>query len=604
MPTLDKKDAFSDRPKISLRLVVDQTSQSVTGNTSVDSWKLYATETSSQPSWSAIAGDNDWEVKLTGTNAQTWSGSFTFDFRASGNQEILIASGSRTVDHAADGTRSTAWQASADSVVLGDAALSGSLTQTTIPRATTPTVPGPVDAGSNLVITTTRASSSFKHTLKYSFFGASGTIVSDSAADSYTWAVPLGLLAQIPDDTSGVGTITCDTYNGSTKIGSKTVSFTVKAGAGVVPTVSTLTLSEAVTAPVNIASVVGGYVQGQSKLNYAISGAEGPQGATITSYKLTVAGQTVQGQSGVTGVLGASGTVSVVATVTDSRGRTATKTNSITVIPWAPPMFTGFVVQRSTGSTVDPDGTDLKVTVTASVSSLVVGSQKNSLTYKTFTRLRGGGAFTLKGTTTAPGVTVSVSYVITGPYAQALAYDARVEVSDLFVTVAAATLVSVAKVALHVSAGLGVGKYWEHGALDVGGDVYVAGKVILSTDTDWVTTGLTITPATDWTLMSYRLKRAGGRVIGRVTVRYDGSTITAGADGNITDKTAVITLPNDWKNGAGMNFHVPVVQSGVKTWWGRANGGAPTLDVTHASFPGQTIVSTDQFDIQLDYPTA
>lgn len=80
--------------------------------------------------------------------------------------------------------------------------------------------------GTNTTITITRDSSKYTHTLKYSFNGATGTIVTKTTQTTYVWTPPASTFySKIPNATSGYGTITCETYNGSTLIGTTTAGF-------------------------------------------------------------------------------------------------------------------------------------------------------------------------------------------------------------------------------------------------------------------------------------------------------------------------------------------------------------------------------------------
>lgn len=94
--------------------------------------------------------------------------------------------------------------------------------------------------GTNTTITITRDNKAYTHTLKYSFNGATGTIVTKTTATAYVWTPPASTFySKIPNTTSGYGIITCETYNGNTLIGTTTAGFyayTVKNAC--VPTVS------------------------------------------------------------------------------------------------------------------------------------------------------------------------------------------------------------------------------------------------------------------------------------------------------------------------------------------------------------------------------
>ena len=152
------------------------------------------------------------------------------------NSSVTIATGTVTVPHNADGTKTIAAGAITASnttqtgnVVPNMSLSSGSaLVLTTIPRASQITT----TAASNLMgtvrtITINRASSSFTHTLTYSFGSAAGTIATKTSSTSVSWTVPKSLADQV---TSGsiqrTGTITCETFNGNTPVGTSSVSFT------------------------------------------------------------------------------------------------------------------------------------------------------------------------------------------------------------------------------------------------------------------------------------------------------------------------------------------------------------------------------------------
>ena len=95
--------------------------------------------------------------------------------------------------------------------------------------------------GSATTISITRASSSFTHTLSYSFGSTSGTIATKTTSTSVSWTPALTLANQIPNALTGTCTITCETYNGSTKIGSKTCTLTLTVPSSVKPTITSLT---------------------------------------------------------------------------------------------------------------------------------------------------------------------------------------------------------------------------------------------------------------------------------------------------------------------------------------------------------------------------
>lgn len=355
-------------------LTVTESSYSVANNTSVVAWdlKLY------RPYNISSSASKDYSIKVNGSTVK--SGTTTLG----GSGTKTIASGTTTINHNADGSKTISFSFSLEFGItwsgssIGTGTASGSLALTTIPRATTPTVSASsVDFGTSVTVTMSRASSSFTHTLKYTFAGSTATIGS-SLGTSQAWTVPLNLMSKIPNATSGTLTFTCETYNGSTKIGSKTVNITVKVPSSVKPTV-TLSISEGVA---NIKSKFGVYVKGLSKLSITATGT-GSYSSTIKSYKITANGQTFTTATATTNLLTSSGTLTISATVTDSRGRTGTVSNTVTVYDYTKPVITSFTgVRTNSSGTESDDGTSMKITIVGKVANINNNTATYSIKYK------------------------------------------------------------------------------------------------------------------------------------------------------------------------------------------------------------------------------
>lgn len=282
---------------------------------------------------------------------------------------VTLYSGRHTVSHNPDGTKtvqvSGAYNINTSSYQWLYA--SASVMCNTIPRATTPTI-GAVTLGSAATISLPRASDAFTHTLTYKFGSASGTIAT-GAGTSASWTPPLSLASQIPSAVSGVGTITCTTYNGGTVIGTKTINFTASVPASVVPTITDFSLTRINTVDYLVSQ--GICVAGYSKVGAHIS-ADGAYGSTITRATVSIDGKTYNGSDIISDMLQTAGTLSVVANITDSRGRTAAATRTITVQPYARPTISSLTYQRGTyygGVWTDGDqGEDVKITFTLGLS--------------------------------------------------------------------------------------------------------------------------------------------------------------------------------------------------------------------------------------------
>lgn len=353
-----------------------QSGQSTTNNYTVISWNLQLIAGSAGEIISNVA--KNWTVTVNGT---TYSG--TNSVVIGNNTTKVLASGQTTITHNEDGTKAFSYSFSQEFGItfagapIGTINGSGTGELNTIPRATTPMFDAlSADMGTTINVYTLRASESFTHDLAYSFAGGEYVSMGSGVGTHMYWEVPLSLANSIPNTTYGTLTIRCITKNGSTVVGTKTALLTVKVPTTVIPTISSVTLAEAATGGI---TSIGAYVQTKSKIEATITAA-GSYGSTIKSYTSVFEGKSYSGASFTTDFVKGSGTVSIKTTVTDSRGRTATKTTSVTVLSYEAPTISTFNVARYTsGGVANPDGTYAWVTIAYNVTSL---NSKNKATAK------------------------------------------------------------------------------------------------------------------------------------------------------------------------------------------------------------------------------
>lgn len=80
--------------------------------------------------------------------------------------------------------------------------------------------------GTNALITIVKDKSSYTHTITFKFGKYTGTIATKTTQTSIVWSpAAASLYAEIPNAVSGYGTITCQTYDGNTLIGTATAGF-------------------------------------------------------------------------------------------------------------------------------------------------------------------------------------------------------------------------------------------------------------------------------------------------------------------------------------------------------------------------------------------
>lgn len=390
------------------------------------------------------------------------------------------------VGHNADGTKSAGISLSSNmsnisysTLNFGNASGRWSHGLATIPRSSSVSVGSGV-IGSAVTININRQSSSFKHTVRYVWGNKSGTIASN-VDTSTTWTVPLDFANDIPNSTSGTGTIYVDTYSGSTKTGTQSTTLTASVPASMKPTFTGVTLADYNTAA---QSLIPGntFIQVISNIKVTFNGGAGSYGSTITGYKAEIVGknQTTNVDGGTLGIMNYNGTITVRASVSDSRGRWSdTRDISVTVLEYFAPALS-FSVAR-TGST----SSTLTVTRNARVAPLTVGgAQKNTMTLS-FKVARLGTTTYTADTGPAAGSWTSLASLtnsqanLSGSYAANQSWVIIGTLADKFTQIEFAVNVATESVAFSYDrSGVGVNKIRERGALDVNGDIYANGQQI------------------------------------------------------------------------------------------------------------------------------
>ena len=196
-------------------------------------------------------------------------------------------------------------------------------------------------------------------------------------ASSVSYTIPVSWLTAIPNATSGTATVSVTTYaSGGLELGTDTYSFTITAPASAVPTISLA----AARIDNSVPSSWGIYVQGQSGVRITAT-ASGYQGSTISSYTISGGATGTQSSNVFTiSVIYSSGTITYTVKVTDSRGRSATASISISVVAYSAPSFSSTDAFRCVaGGTASDTGTYISAKATGTFSSV---SNKNSMTLK------------------------------------------------------------------------------------------------------------------------------------------------------------------------------------------------------------------------------
>lgn len=412
-------------------------------------------------------------------------GSFTAPAISTGSATtIYLGSVTKTITHDNDGTKSITMSAlyNVRATLSGTyyeniTASSGAITLDTIPRASAIATFNNFTIGDGIPIALDRKVTSFTHDIALKAgdvviatrtgIGASYTLTLDTAEQDKIYAL-------IPSSNSITVTLYCDTKSGTTKIGSTQIkNATANVGASIVPTFTSISATEQ---NANVTNIIGSkFVQSLSSIKFTINGATGVKNSTIKSYKIEFNGVSYSESSVVISNINKSGNIVATATITDSRGKTATKTLTVNLLPYSAPAILSFTLTRYENNKIDPFGTFAMIKSVGAVSSIINSTEKNGITYKLYYRLRGGTTWTLISTPAASGLSSDATDIV-GTFDRAKSYDIKLDVSDKFKTTSSVLVLSTAKVTLSWDdIGVGIGKVRENGILDVGGDIYENG---------------------------------------------------------------------------------------------------------------------------------
>ena len=459
-----------------LRLWVDQVSQNISDNSSQVRVRLALTN------GAHTFSDYDCTASVT-IDGQTlsWSGRPSM---LSQNSSIMLIDRTVTIRHENDGKKTFSLSAtfsggggwSPGTLTLS----SNSFTLTTIPRSSSVRVGAGV-IGSTITININRQNPSFKHTVRYSWAGKSGTIASN-VDTSTSWTIPIDFANDIPNSASGTGTIFVDTYSGSTKTGTQSTTFTASVLANVKPNFTGISLSDLNGSAQNLIPKADTFIQVISNIKVGFNGAVGSYGSSITGYYAEIVGknQSTSSNGGSLGIMNYHGTIKIRARVSDSRGRWSdTREVSVTVLEYFAPALS-FSIAR-TGST----SSTLTVTRNAKVAPLTVsGSQKNTMTLTFKVARLGTNAFTVDngqatGTWSSISSLVNSRANLSGNYLANQSWVVIGILEDKFTRTEFMVNVATESVVFSYDrSGVGINKIREQGALDVKGNIYADNKPI------------------------------------------------------------------------------------------------------------------------------
>ena len=382
-----------------------------------------------------------------------------------GGTTITLGTTTHPINHEADGSKtisiSTTFyvKATLDGKYVDSFSVSGTVTLNTIPRASAVTC-NSFYIGDSTSITINSASSNFTHTLKYTFGSATGTIATKTSNTSVGWTPPTTFHAQIPNATSGSGTVTCDTYSGDNLIGTKTTSFTayVKQDQST-PTV-TATVVDTNTSIIAVTGDSSIIVKELSKPKVTVT-ATPKNSATIKQTRIYFADGSMGTAAETTfsnGVTSSKMTVQA----TDSRNLTGSTTYELTSSSkWVE--YIKLSIKAATIKRIESTGNTCVLSINGNYHNGSIGKTANTLTAQYRYKETGGtyGSWTTL-TATKSGNTYTISTTISGiDYKKQ--YEFEIQLTDQLVTANPGTII--------VSKGVGVWRIG-NGYVKAFGDIY------------------------------------------------------------------------------------------------------------------------------------
>lgn len=413
----------------SLTFSWNRTSSNISNNTSTIAWSV----TGSGDSGYVTCGDID--VVINGTTVYNSAPSDRVDVWLGG----VVASGTTTISHNADGSKS--FSASVNAAIYNYAqncSGSGTWALDTIPRAsnidkvanTSGKTISTLNTGNDVRVYFTPKSTAFKYRVTVSMNGnsvqnnASGVSVSSTSQQYYQVNIPHTWLSNKES-----GTLACklETLNGTSVIGTDNWSISMVVPASVVPTIGAVS-----SAPVNSNATINGwniYVANYSKARITCS-ASGNSGSTISRFQIsgdttaTVNGTSLSYDINLT----SSGTKTFTVKAIDSRGRsTGNKSITINVTSYSTPTIQSFnVVRCDSNGNINAEGTSAKLSFVGYYSAIGNNTATVNFAYK----LASASTFSsLTNSATGSGGSVNGN-IISSTFAIANDYDLKIILKD------------------------------------------------------------------------------------------------------------------------------------------------------------------------------
>lgn len=456
-------------------LELRQTGQSIANNTSTVSYKLYLQSRNNAYFYNNYHTGKT-SIVINGSTVHNQTGR---DFNVSRGGSQQLASGTTTVKHNEDGSKTFSFSASVWASNFSSS-ISGNFSLTKIPRKSDFYVKNEKGsaiqsffAGDKLRIDIDKKVSSFTHTLSIKYLGKEETLISKTSATSITYTNSNKIMENYMQNLRSTPIdFVVNTYDGNTRIGYvvKRLNLYVPSSTG--PVINSVNVTESNQNKINIIGSSPFY-QLLSDLKVSTN-ASGKYGASIKNISVSLGNLSKSGSSVILSNVNLKGNQNIKVTVQDSRGFSASTTKAINLSPYNLPNISFFNAYRTETNTKYASA---RISLTSTVidnknplSVKVDVSEKDKNSWRNvYSATVGNGAF---------NSTISLG----GNFYDFKGYDVRLSIADKFKRHQAISSIPTTSQSLVIGANkpvVGVGRVPSHidKGLEVDGDICLNGEI-------------------------------------------------------------------------------------------------------------------------------
>lgn len=372
---MDRIEKYTGSGYAKLALEVNETSYSIENNDSTVEWKLWLERGST---W-VYDLNNETLAEAEINDKSVFSKYVSFDLR--NTNRVLLGSGTLTIPHNEEGSKSiTIWARILNVADQGDIDwFSGTVTLTNIPRASSIDSVNVTELGQQVTLNINKKVNDIRHQVWWKVNDSGWVDLGKGHDTNVQFTIPVDYASRITNSDTGALDVCVRTYQGNNQIGDDVYErgLNIRVPASIVPTLNTISIVER-TAKIAESIPSGNYIKDKSIMRVTAEGAVGVYGSKIVSTEISVDNLVVRSNTG-DFPANKAGMLNVTAKVTDSRGRTATKSTTVKILDYYSPRIIAFLANR-TGN-----GTNKKImaNVIANVSPLVIdGINRNPYTLK------------------------------------------------------------------------------------------------------------------------------------------------------------------------------------------------------------------------------